>query len=132
VEFAMPTVPEPLDDADQSAAPLPPNTSVFGDIPRVIWVAYLSAWGSLFGLFILFFTTSGPATIAVLTASFFGLMTLGLPAALGALSRSPPPQFGRTIVTRNGPVSTGAAATQILMIPVSAVIGLTALIMFAM
>jgi hypothetical protein len=128
----MRPVPEPLDDADQPAAPLPPDASVFGDIPRAIWIAYLSAWGVLFGLFILFFTTSGPATIAVLTASFFGLMTLGLPAALGAMSKTSPRQFAGTIATRNGPVSVVAAATQILMIPVSAVIGLTAFIMFAM
>ena len=128
----MRPVPEPLDDADQPAAPLPPETSVFGDVPRAIWTAYLSAWGLLFGLFILFFTTSGPATIAVLTAAFFGLMTLGLPAVLGALSKSPPHQLARTIATRNGPVSIGAAATQILIIPVCAVLGVAAFVMFAM
>jgi hypothetical protein len=48
------------------------------------------------------------------------------------MSKTSPRQFAGTIATRNGPVSVVAAATQILMIPVSAVIGLTAFILFAM
>lgn len=128
----MPLVSEPLDDADERAAPPLQDAGVFGDIPRAIWIAFLSAWALLFGLFIIFFTTNGPATLAVLTAAFFALMTLGLPAALGMQSKSASPHRRRTIDTRTGPLSVGAAATQILLIPVGAVTGLAAFIALAM
>ena len=129
----MHLTPELLHDQDQlTIEPIVPDSSPFGDIPGPIWIAFLSAWALLFGLFLIFFTTDGPATLAVVTASFFGLMLLGLPAALGAQATSPrrvPSQF---VVTRNGPLPIGAAATQILLIPVGAVIGLSAFIALAL
>jgi hypothetical protein len=85
----MHLIPELLDDADQlTTEPAAHESSLFGDVPRPIWIAFLSAWGLLFGLFLLFFTADAPSTLAVVTASFFGLMTLGLPGALGAFSKS--------------------------------------------
>lgn len=129
----MHLIPELLDDADQlRTEPAAHDTNLFGDIPRPIWIAFLSAWGLLFGLFLLFFTTDAPSTLAVVTASFFGLMTLGLPAALGSLSKSSLRPWPRTIVTRNGPLPTGAAATQILLIPFGAVIGLVLFVLLAL
>ena len=71
----MPFVSEPLDDADERAAPPLQDTGVFGDIPRPIWIAFLAAWALLFGLFIIFFTADGEAALMVVTASFFALMT---------------------------------------------------------
>jgi hypothetical protein len=132
VEIAMPLVSEPLDDADERAAPPLQGTGVFGDIPRTIWIAFLAAWALLFGLFIIFFTANGEAALMVVTASFFALMTLGLPAALGALSKPASRQPHRMIATRSGLLPVGAAATQILLIPVGAVIGLMAFIALAM
>lgn len=108
------------------------ETSLFGDIPPQIWTAFLAAWALLFALFVIFFTTNGPATLAVLTAAFFALMTLGLPAALGMQSKSVSRQWPTMIDTRTGPLRTRAAATQILLIPVGAVIGLTAFIALAL
>lgn len=128
----MRPVPEPLDEADHSAAPVPPDLGVFGDIPGAIWIAFLSAWALLFGLFILFFARDGQATLSVLTAAFFALMTLGLPAALGLQSKGEPRRNWTKIDTRTGPLSVGAAATQILLIPVGALIGLTAFILLTM
>jgi hypothetical protein len=129
----MRLIPELLHDEDQlTAEPAVPDASPFSDIPRPIWTAFLSAWAVLFGLFLIFFTTDGPATLAVVTASFFGLMLLGLPAALGAQAKSPRGVRSRFIVTRNGPLPNGAAATQILLIPVGAVIGLSAFIALAL
>jgi hypothetical protein len=128
----MRPVPEPLDQADHSAAPVPPDSGVFGDIPGAIWIAFLSAWALLFGLFILFFAGDGQATLAVLTASFFALMTLGLPAALGLQSKGAPHRNWTIVETRTGPLPVSAAATQILLIPVGALIGLTAFILLAM
>ena len=126
-------IPELLDDTDQrSSAPIQPNPNPFGDIPRPIWTAFLSAWAMLFGLFVLFFATDGPAALAVLTACFFAFMILGLPAALGAQSQFPSRPWPRTIKTRSGSLPTGAAAAQILLIPVAAVIGLTAFIILAL
>jgi hypothetical protein len=86
----------------------------------------------LFGLFIVFFARDGRATLDVATAAFFALMTLGLPAALCPQSTSAPRERRRIIDTRTGPLPIGAAATQILLIPVGALIGLTAFILFAM
>jgi hypothetical protein len=115
---------------DDATAP-PPNMGVFGDIPRPIWAAFLCAWAMLFGLFMIFFATNGRAALAVLTASFFALMTLGLPAVLGSQSKSTVRQRQRIIETRTGPITIGAAATPILLIPAGAVLGLTVFIIFA-
>ena len=124
---------ELLHDADQRAAPpAPPDMAPFADVPRAIWIAFLSAWALLFGLFVLFFTADGQAALMVVTASFFALMTLGLPAALCAQSTSTARDHRRIIDTRTGPLAIGAAATQILLIPVAAVVGLAAFILLAM
>jgi hypothetical protein len=117
------------DDERTSAPSLPP--SPFGDIPGPIWTAFLSTWALLFGLFLIFFTKDGPAAMSVVTASFFALMLLGLPAALGAQTLCPERQSKGSIQVHTGPISVGAAATQILLIPVASVIGLTLLIILA-
>ena len=128
----MPLDREPDETLPPAALSDPPVTGPFGDIPRSIWTAFLASWALLFALFAAFFTTDGRATLAVLTAAFFALMTLGLPAALGTQAKSPPCPRRAMIDTRSGPLPFGAAATQILLIPVGAVIGLTAFIMVAM
>ena len=126
-------IPELLDDTDQLASPpAEPERDLFGDIPGPIWTAFLSAWALLFGLFVLFFATDGPAMLAILTSCFFALMILGLPAALGAQSKSPARPWPRTITTASGSLPVGAAATQILLIPVGAVFGLIAFIILAL
>jgi hypothetical protein len=119
-------------DSDELRAPparLPPPP--FSDIPGSVWTAFLGAWALLFGLFLLFFSTDGPATMAVVTACFFAIMILGLPAALGAQTHVPDRQARTTIVTHSGPIPMRAAATQILLIPIASVIGLVTLIILA-
>ena len=129
----MHPAPELLHDEDQlTAQPALPDRSVFGDIPTAIWTAFLSAWALLFGLFLVFFATDGPAAIVVVTSCLFALMLLGLPAALGAQVKSSPRARSRIIVTRNGPVPVVAAATQILLIPVASVIGVIAFVILAL
>lgn len=108
------------------------ETGLFADIPGPIWIAFLSAWGLLFGLFLLFFTKDGPATLAIVTAAFFVLMILGLPAALGTQSRGHHREFTGLIDTRTGPLPVGAAATQIVLIPFATAMGLIAFIILAM
>jgi hypothetical protein len=126
-------IPEVLDDADQLAAePAMHDTSLFTDIPRGIWTAFLSAWAMLFILFLFFFSTDGPAALSVVTAAFFALMILGLPATLAAQSSGTSKKWPRVIMTRSGPLPVRAAATQILLIPVGAVFGLIAFILLAM
>lgn len=126
-------IPELLDDADQLAAePAVHDTSLFTDIPRSIWTAFLSAWAMLFALFIIFFSKDGQATISVVTASFFALMILGLPAALAAQSSGTSQRWPRVIMTRSGPLPVRAAATQILLIPVCAVFGVILFILVGM
>ena len=126
-------IPELRDDADQlTHPPRIHDADVFGDIPGAIWTAFLSAWAMMFLLFLVFFATDGPAALAVVTASFFGLMTLGLPAAMCGHSAKAPRSWPRVIVTGSGPLPTAAAATQILLIPVAAEIGLTLFIILAL
>ncbi|HEX6604183.1 MAG TPA: hypothetical protein VF027_04805 [Sphingomicrobium sp.] len=129
----MRPMPELIDEADQLVSP--PDADEmrpFRDIPGGVWKAFLGAWGILFGLFILVFTTDGRATLDVFTAGFFALMTLGLPAALCTQSKCPPRPWPRTVTTHTGPLPTSAAATQILLIPVGAIVGLTAFILLVM
>ena len=129
----MRLMPELIDEADQlTSPPTADEMRPFGDIPRPVWLAFLSAWALLFGLFILVFTTDGRATLDVFTAGFFALMTLGLPAALCTQSKCEVRPWPRLIGTHTGPLPLGAAATQILLIPVGAVIGLVAFILLAM
>jgi hypothetical protein len=119
-------------DSDELRAPparLPPPP--FSDIPGSVWTAFLGAWALLFGLFLLFFSTDGPATMAVVTACFFAIMILGLPAALGTQTHVANRQPRARIVTHSGPIPLRAAATQILLIPVASVFGVICLIILA-
>ena len=104
----------------------------FQDIPRAIWIIFLSAWGVLFTLFILFFTVTPEAAFVVTVAALFGLMAFGLPVVMATQGRCKSHECSRDVVhTRTGPLSVIAAGTQIVLIPVAAVIGLAAFIAFA-
>lgn len=124
--------PDLLEEDELTTEPSMTNSGLFRDIPSSIWIAFLSAWALLFGLFLAFFTKDGPATLAVLTSCFFALMLLGLPTALGAQAKSPPRRRARVIATHNGPLPFRAAATQILLIPVASVIGVTLFVILGM
>lgn len=122
-------IPEALIHVDERVSPpmaLPSRP--FGDVPGSIWTAFLGSWALLFGLFLVFFTKSGPATLAVITACFFALMLLGLPTALSGLAGSAKERPKTMLDTQTGPVSIRTAATQILLIPATGVIGLVILI----
>ena len=126
-------IPEALIDAEDRALPPQPLPSrPFSDVPGSIWTAFLASWALLFGLFLVFFTKSGPATLAVVTACFFALMLLGLPAALNAQSGAAEEPVRTVIDTHTGLVSVRAAATQILLIPATGAIGLGILIIAVM
>ena len=118
-----------VENDELTSAPLPP--SPFSDIPGPIWTAFLGAWALLFGLFVVFFAADGPSTMVVLTACFFALMILGLPAAMGAQTGAPKRQWNGRIITHTGSIPIGAAATQILLIPVASVFGVLCLVIFA-
>lgn len=122
----------------ESLAEESPGTSTneeigpFRDIPSWIWAIFLAAWAVVFGLFVLFFTTDGGATFAVTIATLFAAMAFGLPMAMAGQSRCRDRECGDIIQTRSGPLSASAAAVQIVLIPIAAAIGLTALITVAM
>lgn len=119
-----------VDNDELTSAPLPP--SPFSDIPGPIWTGFLGAWALLFGLFVVFFATDGRATMAVLTACFFALMILGLPAAVaGQAGGFPKKNWDGRIVTHTGTIPIGAAATQIMLIPIASVIGVLCLVILA-
>lgn len=104
----------------------------FADFPRWLWRAFLSTWAVLFGLFVIFLANGGRAIFAVAIATLFLLMAFGLPVALTAQAKCGGPACGRVVQTRTGPLSIGAAAAQILLIPAAAVLGLLALVLVAL
>lgn len=118
-------------DPDRPTGPTATNPGPFQDIPKGIWIMFLSAWALLFTLFFLFFTTTSAAAFVVTIAMLFGLMAFGLPAVMAAQGRCEGHECGRIVHTRTGPLSVAAAGTQIVLIPVAAVIGLTVFIALA-
>jgi hypothetical protein len=123
--------PKLLDREKQLAQIQSSNIGPFQDIPRWIWTAFLALWSAVFGIFILFFATDGGAIFAVTIAALFAVMAFGLPLALAGLSKSEGHECGKIIQTRSGPLTSRAAAAQILLIPMAAIIGLSALVTFA-
>jgi hypothetical protein len=119
-------------DFDRQAGPVQSDPGPFQDIPRGTWIIFLSAWASLFALFILFFTDTLAAAFVVTVAALFGLMAFGLPAVMAAQGRCEGHECGDMIQTRTGPLSVAAAGTQIVLIPIAALIGLAAFIVLAM
>jgi len=103
----------------------------FQDIPKQIWMVFLSAWGVIFGMFVIFFTVNAAASFVVSIAALFAMMAFGLPAALAAQGRCDGHRCGKTIQTHTGPLSITAAGTQIVAVPICAIVGLTAFIAFA-
>jgi hypothetical protein len=81
---------------------------------------------------VLFFAVTPAAAFFVTVAALFGLMAFGLPCVMATQGRRDGPQCQGIVDTRTGPVSVTAAATQIVLVPVAAVIGLSAFIAFAM
>lgn len=110
----------------------PQDVGLFQDIPGWIWRIFLSAWATIFTLFLIVFTTNASATFMVTISALFGLMAFGLPATLAAQSRRQNVKYDKIINTHTGPLSQKAAAAQIVLIPIGGVIGLTAFILFAM
>ena len=115
---------------DQQTGLIRAEPGPFQDIPRVIWIIFLSAWAVLFTLFILFFAVTPEAAFVVTVAALFALMAFGLPVAMAAQGKCDGHECSRIVQTRTGPLSVAAAGAQIVLIPVAAVIGLTAFIAF--
>jgi hypothetical protein len=128
----MLAIPEKRIAEDELAeAPVPPEPGPFQDIPRPIWVVFLSAWAMLFGMFVIFFTVNAAASFVVTIAALFAMMAFGLPLALAAQGRCEGHRCGKIVQTHTGPLSIAAAGTQIAAVPICAVIGLTAFIALA-
>jgi hypothetical protein len=123
---------QPHCDQKPEALCVSTKVGLFQDIPGWIWRAYLSAWATIFGLFLAVFTVGAEATFAVSIAALTGLMAFGLPVALVAQSGRAKPEHKSTVDTYSGPLSIRAAAAQIVLIPVGGIVGLTAFIIVAM
>lgn len=105
---------------------------LFQDIPQRIWTTYLSAWAGFFALMILFFATNAATAFVVAIATMFGLMAFGLPMAMAAQSHCDGYECVGPIDTLTGPVTAKEASVQIALVPVAAVIGMSAFIALAM
>ena len=120
-----------MDPVREAPIATPSRIGAFADIPRWIWTIFLSAWATLFGLFLLFFTTTAAAKFDIAIVALFVMMAFGLPAALGAQGAANGRRPGHIVYTRTGPLPARTAAVQIAVIPVCAVIGLVAFIALA-
>ena len=109
-----------------------PDPGPFRDIPQSIWAIFLAAWALLFLLFVLFFAVTPAAAFVVTIAGLFALIAFGLPIVMSGLPKCDRHQCSGIIPTRTGQLSVAAAGTQIVLIPIAAVIGVTAFIAFAM
>lgn len=123
---------QPHPDQKPESLSVSTDDGLFQDIPAWIWRAFLSAWATIFGLFLAFFTITAEATFAVAIAALTGLMAFGLPLALVAQSGSGNPTQISKVDTHTGPMSIWAVAAQIVLIPVGGIVGLTAFIIFAL
>lgn len=121
----------PAEDDREGIIGLPAAMAPFRDVPPAVWKLYLSAWAALFGLFVLFFAVNLAAAFAVTVSVLFALMAFGLPMVLSALPGDCDGECGPVIHTHTGPLSVAAAGTQIVLIPIAAVIGLCAFILLA-
>lgn len=104
----------------------------FQDIPRSIWRIFLSAWATLFAMFILFFAVNAAAAFVVTIASLFAIMAFGLPSLMAALGHCEGHKCGDVVQTYTGPLTVAEAGVQIALIPIAAVIGLVAFIGLAL
>jgi hypothetical protein len=129
---ANPAVTDAQTDPGRHTGVIPADPGPFQDVPRGIWTIFLSAWALLFMLFILFFTVTPAATFVVTVAALFGLMAFGLPMVMAAQGRCEGHECRGVVHTRTGPLSVAAAGTQIVLIPIAAVLGLTVFIVLAM
>jgi hypothetical protein len=116
---------------EEARSDSPPPIGLFQDIPRGIWITFLSAWAAFFGLMALFFATSTEAAFMVTIVVLFGLMAFGLPIALGAQAKCDKYDCRGVVQTLTGPLSVRAAAMQIALIPIAVVVGLSGFILLA-
>lgn len=122
---------ETAGDDRKGAVGLPAAMAPFRDVPRGVWTVYLSAWAALFGLFALFFAVNLASAFAVTISCLFAVMAFGLPIVLAGLPKDSDGECGPMIDTHTGSLSIAAAGAQIVLIPVAAVIGLSAFILLA-
>ena len=128
----MLAIPEKHVAGDELAeAPPVAEPGPFQDIPKQIWVVFLSAWAVLFGMFVVFFTVNASASFVVTIAALFAIMAFGLPSVLAAQGRREDYRCGKVVQTHTGPLSVTAAGTQIAAVPICAIIGLTFFIALA-
>jgi hypothetical protein len=114
------------------ADPGDPRPGPFQDIPRSIWTIFLSAWGLLFLIFALVFAVNPAATFVVTIAVGFAVMVFGLLTLMARQARCQGYRCQKPIQTRTGPLTVVAAGTQILAVPVCALIGLIAFVTLVM
>ena len=107
------------------------SVGLFQDIPRWIWVVFLTAWGSFFLQMGLFFAVDSASAFMVTISMLFGVMAFGLPIVMARQSRCGPCLPCEVVQTHTGPVSVRAAAVQIALIPIAVSIGFMGFIIFA-
>jgi hypothetical protein len=130
--FAVLATLEPVTDQEEkTAATAPVTAGPFQDIPKAIWVVFLSLWATLFGLFALFFATDRSAAFVVVISLLFVFMAFGLPISLAAQGRRDGYECPELIETGSGKLTAWEAGAQIVSIPAAGVLALMAFILLA-
>jgi hypothetical protein len=100
------------------------DVHLFDDIPPSIRGGFATAWVALFTLFWVFFAWGLEATFAVMVSTLFAIMYFGVPIIMARQTSPRSGYFASEIQTCTGPVSTTAAAVQIMLIPVALMIAI--------
>jgi hypothetical protein len=100
------------------------DVHLFDDIPPSIRGGFATAWVALFTLFWVFFAWGLEATFAVMVSTLFAIMYFGVPIIMARQTSPRSGYFASEIQTCTGPVSTSAAAVQIMLIPVALMIAI--------
>jgi hypothetical protein len=100
------------------------DVHLFDDIPPSIRGGFAASWVALFALFWGFFAWGREATFAVMVSTLFATMYFGVPFIMARQTSPRTGYFSSEIQTCTGPVSTSAAAVQIMLIPVALLIAI--------
>ena len=103
------------------------DVHLFDDIPPSIRGGFGAAWAALFALFWGFFAWGLEAIFAVVVSTLFAIMYFGVPIIMARQTSPRSGYLSSKIQTCTGPVSTSAAAVQIMLIPVALFIAIGAM-----
>lgn len=105
----------------------------FTDLPGGIWRAFPAVWVAFFATLWWIFGGASESAYMVGVATAFGVVFFAIPMAMYRIARQPTALSGTGMVeTLTGPLTAGAAAVQIVLVPLAVTLGLIAMAFLAL